>query len=229
MAKKTADENLEKQIKELQKTVKSLKASKERYENLADMLPQIIVETDLKGTLIFANRKTFETTGYSKKDFNNGLNAAMLVIPEDRPKVAGNRQKVLEGNILKGNEYTALRKDGSTYPVMVYSSHKIENGELNGVRSIIIDITEQKSLENKLRSERDKLKKALSEVKTLRGFLPICASCKKIRDDKGYWRQIESYIRKHSEAEFSHSICPDCAQKLYPKYVDENGNVKKKN
>lgn len=61
------------------------------------------------------------------------------------------------------------------------------------------------------------LQKALSEVKTLSGFLPICASCKKIRDDRGYWNQIESYIRTHSDVEFSHSLCPECAQKLYPK------------
>jgi hypothetical protein len=54
------------------------------------------------------------------------------------------------------------------------------------------------------------------ENQTLKGFLPICASCKKIRDDQGYWNQIESYIKKHSQAEFSHSICPDCAEKLYP-------------
>ena len=60
------------------------------------------------------------------------------------------------------------------------------------------------------------LHKALEEVKTLSGFLPICASCKKIRDDKGYWNQIEAYISEHSEAEFSHGICPECAQKLYP-------------
>jgi hypothetical protein len=57
---------------------------------------------------------------------------------------------------------------------------------------------------------------ALSEVKILSGFLPICASCKKIRDDQGYWQQLESYIRDHSEAEFSHGICPDCARRLYP-------------
>jgi len=62
------------------------------------------------------------------------------------------------------------------------------------------------------------LRKALSEVKTLRGFLPICSSCKKIRDDKGYWNQIELYIRDRSEAEFSHSICPDCADKYYPEF-----------
>lgn len=58
--------------------------------------------------------------------------------------------------------------------------------------------------------------KAEAELKILRGILPICVSCKKIRDDKGYWEQIESYIRNHSEAEFSHSLCHDCAKKLYP-------------
>lgn len=62
------------------------------------------------------------------------------------------------------------------------------------------------------------LQKALAEVKTLNGMLPICASCKKIRDDKGYWNQIESYIQKHSQADFSHSLCPECAKRLYPEY-----------
>ena len=60
------------------------------------------------------------------------------------------------------------------------------------------------------------LSKAIEEVKTLSGFLPICASCKNIRDDKGYWNQIESYIRDRSDADFSHSICPECTKKLYP-------------
>lgn len=60
------------------------------------------------------------------------------------------------------------------------------------------------------------LQEALTNIKVLRGFLPICASCKKIRDDKGYWYQIESYIKEHSEAEFSHGICPECAEKFYP-------------
>jgi hypothetical protein len=61
----------------------------------------------------------------------------------------------------------------------------------------------------------------LDEVRTLRGILPICAKCKNIRDDKGYWSQIESYIRDHSEAEFSHGICPACAKKLYPEFYKE--------
>ncbi len=58
--------------------------------------------------------------------------------------------------------------------------------------------------------------RTLSKVKILNGLLPICTSCKKIRDDKGYWEQIESYISQHSEADFSHGICPDCVKKLYP-------------
>jgi hypothetical protein len=63
------------------------------------------------------------------------------------------------------------------------------------------------------------LQKALAEVKVLSGFLPICASCKKIRDDQGYWNDLEEYIRARSHAEFSHGICPECAQKLYPELM----------
>jgi hypothetical protein len=59
------------------------------------------------------------------------------------------------------------------------------------------------------------LNKALNEVKVLRGLVPICAKCKQIRDDQGYWRQIEEYLREHSEAEFSHGLCPKCAHELY--------------
>lgn len=77
-------------------------------------------------------------------------------------------------------------------------------------------------IEARIKSEKERekligeLQTALSKVRTLSGFLPICSHCKKIRDDKGYWNQIESYIRDHSDAEFSHSICQDCAKKYYP-------------
>ena len=67
----------------------------------------------------------------------------------------------------------------------------------------------------KEREITDKLEASNKEIKLLRGILPICASCKKIRDDEGYWNQVESYITEHSEAQFSHSICPECDKKLY--------------
>lgn len=71
---------------------------------------------------------------------------------------------------------------------------------------------------SKLKHTNEELEKALSDVKKLSGLLPICCSCKKIRDDKGYWNQIEEYIRNRSEAEFTHSICPKCSKELYPDF-----------
>lgn len=70
----------------------------------------------------------------------------------------------------------------------------------------------------RLEQQADELRAALAKVKLLSGFIPICANCKKIRDDKGFWSQIETYIRDHSEAEFSHGICPECMRELYPGY-----------
>lgn len=82
------------------------------------------------------------------------------------------------------------------------------------------EIQEKSEAEAALMKERDRLRDTLEQVRTLKGLIPICANCKKIRDDHGYWNQIESYIRAHSDAEFSHGICPECAKKLYPDLVD---------
>ena len=83
-------------------------------------------------------------------------------------------------------------------------------------------IAERKHSEEKQKSLIRDLQKALAEVKTLSGLLPICAGCKKVRDDKGYWKQIESYLLDHSETKFSHGICPECAKKLYPELFEED-------
>ena len=94
-----------------------------------------------------------------------------------------------------------------------------------GIRKAHEELTAEVEERRKAQEEKDslivELRRALSEVKTLSGMLPICSSCKKIRDDKGYWNRIESYIRSHSEVQFSHGICPDCAKKLYPDIVSE--------
>jgi PAS domain-containing protein len=85
--------------------------------------------------------------------------------------------------------------------------------------NLMREVAERKRAEQEREAVIVELKKALAQVKKLSGFLPICASCKKIRDDEGYWQQIEAYIRDHSEAQFSHGLCPECAKKLYPDFV----------
>ncbi len=80
-----------------------------------------------------------------------------------------------------------------------------------------------RNLQLQIEKKNTELQKALGEIKVLRGFIPICASCKRIRNDKGYWEQIESYISTHSEAKFSHGCCEECAKKLYPEIVDKIG------
>jgi hypothetical protein len=76
-----------------------------------------------------------------------------------------------------------------------------------------VDITKRKMLEADLEK---RLQDALDQIKVLSGILPICSSCKRIRDDRGCWNQLEIYIKENSEAVFSHGICPDCAKKIYP-------------
>lgn len=94
--------------------------------------------------------------------------------------------------------------------------------ELVGVNNRLAEeVKSRMAAEEKLSKTVDELKQALAEVNTLSGLLPVCASCKKVRDDKGYWNQIDEYISQHSDVQVSHGICPECAEKLYPGYVSK--------
>jgi PAS domain-containing protein len=85
---------------------------------------------------------------------------------------------------------------------------------------LIRDVTERRKIELEREELIGELREALADIRTLRGLLPICTSCKKIRDDGGYWQNLEQYVSDHSEAQFSHSLCPDCIKKLYPGYAE---------
>ena len=89
-------------------------------------------------------------------------------------------------------------------------------------RRLAREIEKRAALEQEQGKLIQNLQRAIAEVKTLKGIIPICASCKNIRDDKGYWNQVEEYVQNHTDAEFSHGICPDCMEKLYPEYMPNN-------
>ena len=114
--------------------------------------------------------------------------------------------------------------DGKDYQIHDYPFKDIDGSSL--VLELGIDITDRKKAEQEREKVIKELEAALHEIETLRGILPICASCKNIRDDNGYWQQIESYLSSHTQAEFTHSICPECTRKLYPELEVDNETSK---
>jgi PAS domain S-box-containing protein len=123
---------------------------------------------------------------------------------------------IVDTNINRTEEFIVEIKDGISFFVEVSTSSVTSaSGERIGRMASFIDTTKRKMLEIDLHK---KLQDALEQIKILRGVLPICVSCRKIRNDKGCWNQLEVYIKEHSEAVFSHGICPGCAKKLYPNF-----------
>jgi len=112
------------------------------------------------------------------------------------------------------------RKDGSIIDVELSNNGAIYRGK-KLIFCICRDISDRKKAEKEREELIDRLEASLAEIKTLRGILPLCTFCKKIRDDKGYWEQVDMYIKKHSEADISHSICPECLKKYYPDVYKE--------
>ncbi|MBC2717681.1 MAG: PAS domain S-box protein [Desulfobacteraceae bacterium] len=173
-----------------------------------------IIITDLEDIIRFANPAFCKMFDYVLTEII-GKNAAELFSNREIKKII-DVLSIIEFSRNSTEDFIVERKDRGTFFVEVSASSVTSvTGERIGRMASFIDITKRKILEADLDK---KLKEALDQLKILRGVLPICASCKRIRDDKGCWHQIESYIKKHSEADFSHGICPDCAKKLYPEF-----------
>jgi len=131
----------------LHKAMEELKESERRYREIADFLPQVVFELDLEGRLTFSNRTAFQWFGYTQEEFDRGLDAFMMVHPEDHERLAVNMQRKLAGQEVHDSEYRGLAKDGRIFPVMIYSDIIRHEGEVAGLRGIIVDITSRKKRE----------------------------------------------------------------------------------
>jgi len=134
-------------MKERQRAEDALRESEKRFREMAELTPQTIFETDITGRLSFANHKAFDSFGYSQEDFDRGINSLDMLAPEDRQRGADNIFKIMAGEDIGLNEYTALRKDGSTFPIMIHSATIVRNGKTLGLRGFIVDITDRKKTE----------------------------------------------------------------------------------
>ena len=143
-------------ITERNRAEKALQESEEKYRQLADFLPEMVYESDKNGKILFANRCAFEAFGHTQEDFDKGLTIFEMVIPEDRGRVKQNFQMLLEKKKLIGNEYTALRKDHTTFPVIASANVIIQDNKPVGVRGVVIDITERKRAEEALKESEEK-------------------------------------------------------------------------
>ena len=175
------------------------------YRALVESAPDGIMVLDEQGTIILSNPTVERMFGYNRKEMHD-LSVEDLM-PErlrERHTWQRNRYHSDPRSRPMGTDLNliALRKDGSEFPVeIMLSPLRIEDETL--VISIVRDVELKKKQDEK--------------VKTLSGLLPICAWCKKIRDDKGYWTKVEEYIAEHSNADFTHGICPDCRAAHFPK------------
>ncbi len=149
------------------KAVESLRKSEERYKELADSLPQTVFETDERGNLTFANRTAFEIFGYTQDDFDKGINVLQTLIPDDRDRAKKNIRRVMSGEELGGTEYTALKKDGSTFPALIHSSPIIHENKPVGLRGCLIDITKRKQTEEEVKSYQKKIEALINSSKDL--------------------------------------------------------------
>ena len=201
----------------------ALRVSESKFRSVAQSANDAIVSSDGNGNIVFWNSAAQQMFGYVEKEI---MGHPLTILMPERYRDTHQEGMARHGStgqskvIGKTVELEGLRKNGSEFP-MELSLATWKVGEDHFYTGIIRDISERKRVEE----EREKLildlQDALAKVKTLSGLLPICASCKKIRDDKGYWNQIESYIHDHSEAQFSHGLCPDCAKKLYGKFYEK--------
>ena len=182
------------------------------YDAINSIISGLII-TDLKGNICFANPSFCKMFEYNQEDII-GKNAAELFMTKEIRKFSDVISIIDIGKDDK-EEFIVKKSDDSTFIVEISASNvsSADNQILGRVASFI-DISLRKEIENDRESLISKLQNALETIKTLKGIIPICSYCKRIRNDKGAWDQMEAYISNHSEAQFSHSVCPECQKKV---------------
>lgn len=199
-------------ITEQKKAEEAILQSKTEWEQTFDAVPDLIMILDKDYKIIRANKAMIERAG-GIPEKTIGQTCYSLIHDKKEPSDTCPHRKLL----IDGQEHcTEIFEQRLGGDFIVTVSPLLINNKERGSVHVARDITDRKLLEKEREKLITDLQRALDEVKTLHGLLPICASCKKIRGDNGYWNQIENYISEHSHVQFSHGICPDCIKKLYP-------------
>jgi PAS domain S-box-containing protein len=168
-------------ITELKRATEELRESEKHFRDLAEMLPETVFVADKDMKIIFANQKAFSMFGYSKKDFEKGLNGFTMLVPKDRKRAHENVAKRFQNENMGVKEYQGLKKDGSTFPILLHTNLIIKQKDLVGFRGIIVDITEQKKIETKLHKSNDQLLMLTEQLRRLTMKLMVNESIERNR------------------------------------------------
>lgn len=215
-------EGVVRDVTEREEALARLHESEQRYRSLIVTMAEGVVMHDAEGRIVMCNPAAERILGLTF-DQMRGLTAVdprWQAIHEDGTPFAANQHPSvvtrLTGRPVRNEVMGVRRSDGSLIWTLVSTEPLVRAlGEPPfGVVISFADITA-------LREANEKLKEAMAVMRKLSGLLPICAHCKKIRNDQGYWEQIERYIRDHSEATFSHGICPECERLHFPGFSRE--------
>jgi PAS domain S-box-containing protein len=217
LKKDIAERALGRDITERKRVEELLRQQKEEQQVVFNAIPAMIFYKDTGNKFIRVNRALAEVSGMTVEQIEG--NTCFNLFPDMANNYWCDDKEVMTTGVPKRDIIEPMTTPNG---VVWVKSDKIpyrdEKGNITGIIGFGIDITELKHAEEEKGKLIQELQESISKINKLSGLLPICASCKKIRNDEGYWEQIESYIRDHSEADFSHSICPECAQKLYPEH-----------
>jgi PAS domain S-box-containing protein len=187
------------------------------YDAIQSTVGGIII-TNMEGRITYVNPSFLKMFGFESEDQVLGRDAADLFL-ENHIKGLNEVSKIIMSAPGDTSEFTVLNKEDIPFDVEVSCSNVTnQEGVIVGKMASFVNISRRKKAEREKEELIGKLQESLAKIKALRGLLPICASCKNIRDDSGYWHQVETYIKEHSEANFTHSICPECTKRLYPNY-----------
>lgn len=213
-------------ITERKRAEETIKQSEKKLRDITASLGEGLYVLSERGEITFMNPEAERLLGWTEAELMGKNSHDLIHCQKSNGTPLPYDQCPMHNAMHLGIRYTShdqvfVRKDGSVFPISVISAPLQKNDAATASVTVFRDISDLKRAER----DRDKLiaelQKALAEIRTLHGILPICASCKKIRDDKGAWTQMETYITAHTDAEFSHGICSECAKRLYPEYYKE--------
>ena len=191
-----------------------LKTSEEKYRILFQSSKDPVYIATIEGTVMDANPAFFSLFGYTTDDLDQLKLEVLYVNPDNRAEFI---KEVNKSGFVKDHLEKLRTKDDCEMDCLITATiRRSQVGDILGYQGTIRDITEVRRKQLEKEQLISELQDALAKIKTLSGLVPICAHCKNIRDDEGYWKQIEDYLLDYSDARFSHGICPECAKKFYP-------------